>query len=190
MTWNVEHNFPVAKDTYEVPVNYPDVGYDTIIAAWFTDIFTSILAIEDALGYDIRDGFADLATRLSGKILHTRIIGDIQAGVADFGFADFICDGTVRELDLSPIIPVGTKAVVVNGRWWVDVLDDMMDLIEPNLLGDFSFGDIALPGDSALGLMVFTKVIPVGEDRKLRYLFACTILDTWDCGLSITGYFK
>lgn len=49
MTWNVVHNFPGAKDTYEVPVDYPNVGYDTIIASWFTDIFTSILAIEEAL---------------------------------------------------------------------------------------------------------------------------------------------
>lgn len=49
MTWNVVHNFPGAKDTYQVPVDYPDVGYDTIIASWFTDIFTSILAMQDSL---------------------------------------------------------------------------------------------------------------------------------------------
>lgn len=49
MTWNVAHNFPGAKDTYEVPKDYPDVGYDTIIAAWFTDVFTSIFAMQDVL---------------------------------------------------------------------------------------------------------------------------------------------
>lgn len=49
MTWNVAHNFPGAKDTYQVPTDYPDVGYDTIIAAWFTDVFTSILAIQEAI---------------------------------------------------------------------------------------------------------------------------------------------
>lgn len=49
MTWNVVHNFPGAKDTYQVPVDYPTVGYDTIIATWFTDIFTSILAMQDSL---------------------------------------------------------------------------------------------------------------------------------------------
>ncbi|MBA7613776.1 hypothetical protein ES703_21032 [subsurface metagenome] len=49
MTWNVVHNFPGAKDAYEVPVDYPDAGYDTIIASWFTDIFTSILAIQEAI---------------------------------------------------------------------------------------------------------------------------------------------
>lgn len=49
MTWNVVHNFPASKDTYQVPVDYPTVGYDTIIALWFTDVFTSILANQDAL---------------------------------------------------------------------------------------------------------------------------------------------
>lgn len=49
MTWNVVHNFPTEKDTYQVPIDYPTVGYDTIIASWFTDIFTSIFAMQDSL---------------------------------------------------------------------------------------------------------------------------------------------
>lgn len=125
-----------------------------------------------------------------GGTYHSRLIGNIQAGIADFGFADFICDGSPHELDLSSIIPVGTKAVVVNGRWWVSALDDMMDLLDCSDIGDASFGDIAVPGDSGSGYMVFNVVYPVTADRKLLYLFACTILDTFDCGLSITGYFK
>ena len=190
MTWKVEHKFPAEKDIYQIPIDYPTPGHDTIIASWFTDVFTSILAIEDTLGYDVRGGYANLNERISGKLYHSRLIGDVQAGALDFGFADFICDGDVHELDLSSIIPPGTTAVVVNGRWWVSSLDDMMDLVDCSDIGDFSWGDIALTGDSASGYMVFNVIYPVTSARKLLYLFACTILDTFDCGMAITGYFK
>lgn len=41
----------------------------------------------------------------------------------DFEDADFVTDGTWQEMDLSGIIPLGTKAIAV----WCYVLDDLVD---------------------------------------------------------------
>jgi len=191
MTWDVVHKFPVEKDTYQVPINYPDTGYDTIIALWFTDVFTSILAIEDALGYDIRDGFADLATRLSGRIFHTRIVGNTP----DFDGSDFDDDGDAHLLDLSGIIPVGTTAVLLNGSFYADEtsLPGLCGFYPGQSVGFWSFGDgveLTFSGDSASPYYVgFNVIIPVDGDRDIQYILDATIMHD-ESRLSVTGWFK
>lgn len=181
MPWNVEHNFPALKDTYEVPTDYPNVGYDTIIASWFTDVFTSIFAIEDALGYDVRDGFDDLAARLSGKIYHTRIVG----GTPDFDGNDFTTDGNEHFLDLSGIIPVGTKAVMLNG-WILWDVPALRVIYPVNAGADWSdyFTFTDTPADCS-----FIIVLPVDATRKIAYIFDD---DIWlaESSLSVVGWFK
>ena len=68
MTWKIEHFFPVKKDTYTIPIDYPTSGYDTIIASWFTDAYTSIFAIMDALGYDITGEYDTLNDRINAIV--------------------------------------------------------------------------------------------------------------------------
>ncbi len=56
------HNFPGSKDAHPAYINYPASGWDTLIAVMFHAIFTALDAIQDALGYDITGGHADLKT--------------------------------------------------------------------------------------------------------------------------------
>lgn len=64
MVWAWTHNFPASKDAFTTPTDYPNIGYDNIIASWFADVFQAIGDIMDALGYDITGGHADLKTWL------------------------------------------------------------------------------------------------------------------------------
>lgn len=180
MTWKVEHKFPAEKDTYEIPINYPTEGFDTIIALWFTDVFTSILAIEDTLGYDVRGGYANLNERISGRLYHTRIVGDIP----DFDGNAFICDGEEHFLDLSSILPEGTKAVELNGWFLWD--DPDFRIIYPVVAGADMFVDgFALEADLAIA---FRVTLPVDETRRIAYQFYASVwLD--ESALSVTAWF-
>jgi len=183
MTWDVVHKFPVEKDTYQVPINYPDAGYDTIIALWFTDVFTSILAIEDALGYDIKGGYADLNERISGGLYSPRIVGDTP----DFDDEDFTCDGGSHTLSLSGIIPVGTKAAVLTGMLWTEIEPEgMIFLAVGGGIGD-QINVIGAPADICWigGVSV---IVPVNEDREISYIFETALVP--DTRVSITGYFR
>jgi len=189
MTWKIEHKYPTEKDTYEVPIDYPIAGYDTIIALWFTDLYTSIFAIMDALGYDIRGGYTDLNERLSGRLYHTRIVGDTP----DFSGHDFITDGEEHFLDLSGILPKGTKAVVLNGWFLWDNPD--FRIIYPVVAGADMFADGFALEDSAVappvipGSRPFNVVFPVDATRKIAYQFDASIW-TDESLLSVTGWFK
>jgi len=181
MTWKIEHKYPTEKDTYEVPIDYPITGYDTIIALWFTDLYTSIFAIMDALGYDIRGGYTDLNERLSGRLYHTRIVGDTP----DFSGHDFITDGEEHFLDLSGILPVGTKAIVLNGWFFWDAPD--FRIIYPVGAGaDMFFDGFALEATESIS---FNIILPVDATRRIAYQFYASI---WlaESVLSITGLFR
>lgn len=98
MTWNVVHNFPGAKDTYQVPVDYPTVGYDTIIAAWFTDIFTSILAMQDSLLDLVGKVLLLVGGTMTGLLTLDNTGGDEEEVVLQF--KDFEGNNTLQINDL------------------------------------------------------------------------------------------
>lgn len=56
------HNFPGSKDVHPTYIDYDNPGWDTLVAAMFHHIFTALDAMQDALGYDITGGYADLKT--------------------------------------------------------------------------------------------------------------------------------
>lgn len=160
MTWKVEHKFPEAKDEYEIPIDYPTPGHDTIIASWFTDVFISVLAMQDALGYDIRGGYANLNVRLSGRLFHTRIVG----ATPDFTETDFIDDDTERYLDLSGIIPDGTKAVMMNMMFFG--APDMFRAFYSVVAGADMFNDGYVPADPPLAVHL---IFSVDETKRIAY---------------------
>ncbi len=191
MVWGWVHNFPVSVDVFTKPIDYPDVGYDTVIADWLQDIFDAVETIEDTLGYDIRDGFADLATRLSGRIYHTRIVGNTP----DFNNSDFDTDGGEHTLNLSGIIPVGTKAVLLNGAF------HSSDAFLPGLCAFYPSAAVgfAPQGDSvelvfsvdppAFAFVSFNVIIPVDGDRAVKYALDVN-LQAATTRVSVTGWFK
>ncbi len=107
------HNFPASKDEHPTYINWPTVGYDIIIAAFLHSIFTALDAIQNALGYNILNGFADLNTRLEQLDHVTKAHGFYDRGdpaSVDYVKGDLVLDGTWQDLDLSGIIPVGAVA--------------------------------------------------------------------------------
>jgi hypothetical protein len=114
-----EHLFPVSKDVHPEYIDWPNVGYDKLIALFLHEIFTALDAIQDALGYDITGAYADLNTRLEKLDDSAKGIGYYDRGdpaVYDKVKDDLIRDGAYHDWDLSAIVPEGAKSILIRGE--------------------------------------------------------------------------
>lgn len=110
------HNFPASKDAHPTYIDYPTAGWDTLVVLVIHEIFTALDAMQDALGYDILNGFADLNTRLEQLDHATKAHGIYDRGdpaAFDYLKAALTTDATWRDLDLSAIVPANAKYVLL-----------------------------------------------------------------------------
>lgn len=113
------HNFPVSKDEHPTYIDWPTVGYDILIVLFLHEIFTALDAIQDALGYDITGAFANLNARLEQLDHATKAHGFYDRGDPasfDKDVGDLTKDGAWHDWDVSAIVPVGAKAVLLCGH--------------------------------------------------------------------------
>lgn len=116
MTWNVAHNFPGAKDTYQVPVDYPTVGYDTIIAAWFTDVFTSILAMQESLIGATAIFLLKAGGTMTGDLTFESAMGVNSRGIVFHDTEEELTDALIKlNVDLGGLLISQGDIVFING---------------------------------------------------------------------------
>lgn len=104
----------------------------------------------------------------------------------DFSQADLIADGSWRDLDLSSIIPVGTKAVHLHVRGADAIVGKILHICPSGI--DTIAGHCSLRNQVANINIVNHRVVGVSADRKIAYKMPPPIWDVLVIG--VKGWWK
>lgn len=169
-------------DLTDFPTQTDDVDD---VSAWLINALAhEMIAVQKELGTQPKAGFADVDARLDAMLPHYNDRGDPSA--YDFTLANLTTDGTWRDLDLSAIVPAGTKAVLLLINVWDDKSNTDLYLKEKGNSNAYNASRINT--QIANVSILNDAIVACDDNRKIQYYAENT---TWTAlNLVVRGWFK